>query len=213
MERVEASKAKVTKSGLAVSGGVMGFVQRALVCAMILIGTASAAAACGAHDNSGHDAKRPNGSGMSAERIGRLVCALDPGAVAQGHGWRLSIEGQLVLLTIDVSAGRLRAMVPIRVASGLDAPQRQRMLQANFDAALDARYAISDGLIWSLFVRPLDGLNKTQLVSGLAQVVTLARSYGTSFSSGVLRLGRRGAEGSPPAAPLIERLLQRGQDI
>ncbi len=193
----------------------MSCVRRALVCAVFFIGAAVGAAGGGAGTARAQEVPRGEAHmpEINAERLGRLILALDPDAVAQGNGWRLSIEGQLVLLITDPAAGRLRAMVPVRAASGLTAPQLVRLLGANFNTALDARYAIAEGLVWSIFVRPLAGLGKVQLISGLAQVVTLARSYGTSYSSGAMRFGPRGAEGDPPDAALIERLLRRGQDI
>ncbi|SEK98777.1 hypothetical protein SAMN05421666_2884 [Roseovarius nanhaiticus] len=148
---------------------------------------------------------------LDAERLGQLVEALDPGAQAQGNGWRMVIEGQIVLLTTDPAAGRLRAMVPIRAADSLEAPELDRMLRANFDTALDGRYAISSGLVWSLYASPLAGLGKAQLISGLAQVVTLARSYGGAYSSGVMQFGPV-EDGETPGG-LLRRLLRRGQDI
>ncbi|MFX0545678.1 hypothetical protein ACEWPL_009050 [Roseovarius sp. S1116L3] len=148
---------------------------------------------------------------LSGARLETLVRALDPGAVALGNGWRLSIEGQIVLLVTDSAAGRLRVMVPIRSAGDLSAEELQRMMQANFDTALDGRYAIADGLIWSLFVRPIKGLDKTQLISGLAQVVTLAHSYGASYASGSLMFG--GGDSDRSQRSLQELLLQRGRDI
>ncbi|MFX0541314.1 hypothetical protein ACEWPM_006220 [Roseovarius sp. S4756] len=148
---------------------------------------------------------------LSDARLGLLVRALDPGAVAHGNGWRLSIEGQIVLLVTDSAAGRLRVMVPIRSADNLGTDDFQRMMQANFDTALDGRYAIADGLIWSLFVRPIKGLDKTQLISGLAQVVTLAQSYGVSYASGPLIFG--GGDSDLPQRSLLQLLLQRGRDI
>jgi hypothetical protein len=188
----------------------MVFVRVALICAALW-----AIPVCGvfASDGAAGQVAPPEEARalMSAERLGQLVRALDPGAVAQGRGWRLSIEGQVVLLVTDAAAGRVRAMVPIRAAAELTPEDLQRMLQANFDTALDGRYAIAQGLVWSLYVRPLEGLDKVQLISGLAQVITLARSYGTDYASGALRFG--GGDVAGPDQGLLERLMKRGQDI
>jgi len=39
-------------------------------------------------------------------------------------------------------------------------------MQANFDSALDARYAIAKGKLWSAFIHPLSELNEEQFFSG-----------------------------------------------
>lgn len=59
-------------------------------------------------------------------------------------------------------------------------------MQANFDSALDARYAIAKGKLWSAFIHPLSELNEEQFFSGLAQTITLVKSYGETYSSGAL---------------------------
>ncbi|WP_324751560.1 hypothetical protein [Roseovarius sp. Pro17] len=190
----------------------MSLTRKALIGAAIAI---IAAGAVWAQDISAGDTPpdAPVSSGadcMSIDRLGQILHALDPQAVRQGHGWRLRIGAQVVLVVADTDAGRLRAMVPVRITAGLDADDLARMLQANFDSALDGRYAIAQGLVWSVFVHPLEGLDKAHLISGLAQVVTLARSYGTDYSSGELRFG--GGDGPASGGALIEELLRRGED-
>ena len=64
-----------------------------------------------------------------------------------------------------------------------------RLMQANFDTALDARYAIAQKVIWTAYLHPLGSLGEAQFVSGLAQVVTLAENFGTTFSSGAMTFG------------------------
>ena len=166
---------------------------------------------CGPHTNGGGGTADRRAEQLDPARLDRLVRALDPGAVASGNGWRLMIEDQIVLLVTDRTAGRLRVMVPVRAALNLEPRELERMMLANFDTALDARYAISDGLVWSVFLRPLAGLDKAQLISGLAQTVILARSYGTGYTSGSLRFGA--PERATPGADLMRRLLLRGRDI
>lgn len=73
--------------------------------------------------------------------------------------------------------------------SALDAGLMRRLLQANFDSALDARYAIANKLIWGVFIHPLSPLDNEQFASALVQVLNVATSFGTSFSSGQLTFG------------------------
>ena len=62
-------------------------------------------------------------------------------------------------------------------------------MQANFDTALDARYAIANGLVWGTFIHPLDSLTTRDFASGILQTKSLADTFGTTFSSGALSYG------------------------
>ena len=71
-------------------------------------------------------------------------------------------------------------------------------MRANFDSALDARYALRDGQLWSVYLHPLPTLTRTDFESGLGQVLSLAHTFGTTFSSGEFRFGGGDAEPAPP---------------
>lgn len=47
---------------------------------------------------------------------------------------------------------RMRIAAPVANGADLGAAELRRLLAANFTGALDARYALSDGVVWSLFV-------------------------------------------------------------
>ena len=64
-----------------------------------------------------------------------------------------------------------------------DAELLWTLLCANFDRALDAKYAIHRGLLWSTFVHPLGELTAAEFESGLKQVYTLRATYGTTYTS------------------------------
>jgi hypothetical protein len=148
---------------------------------------------------------------MTVARLGQIVTALDPSAVQHGYGWRMQIGGQVTLLTADAAAGRLRAMMPIGRAGDMDEADLRRMMQANFDSALDGRYAIARGLVWSVFVHPLRGLEKNHLIGGLAQAATLARTHGTIYSGGGAQFG--GGDSPELQRDLLDELLKRGEDL
>ncbi len=148
---------------------------------------------------------------MTYERLGRIVFALDPGAVPRGPSFQLQIRGIPVLIITDVAADRMRAMVPVRSSEGLTTEELHRMMQANFDTALDARYAIADGRVWSVFIHPLSPLRKDQFISGLGQAVNVATTYGTLYSGGAMQFG--GGDSGALQRQLIEELLKRGEDI
>lgn len=140
-----------------------------------------------------------------------VLTALDPEMERAGPAFRLTVEDVPVLVVTDARADRMRAMVPIRSAEGLSETDLQRMMQANFDSALDARYAVAEGRVWAVFIHPLRPLRSDQLISGIGQTVNAALSYGTLFSSGAGQFGRGDSAGEQRR--LLERLQERGSDI
>ncbi|MEL6778031.1 MAG: hypothetical protein AAFO06_12315 [Cyanobacteria bacterium J06597_16] len=103
--------------------------------------------------------------------------------------WQLTIGNRSVVVLADVSNNRMRIVAPIVAASELSAEQVQAMLLANFHTALDARYALSDDTVVSVFVHPLASLEEGYLRSALSQVATAADNFGTTYSSGGLGFG------------------------
>ncbi|MDC0659567.1 hypothetical protein N6L27_16315 [Leisingera sp. SS27] len=148
---------------------------------------------------------------MSYERLGRILFALDDAAQPVGRGFQLTISGVPVLVVTDPAADRMRAMVPLRPAEGLTAEELLRMMQANFDTALDARYAVAKGQLWAVFIHPLSPLEKDQLISSLGQTVNIARTYGTLYTGGAMQFG--GGDSPGIQRQLIEELLEKGEEI
>lgn len=148
---------------------------------------------------------------MTMERMARIVQALDPDVVAQGNMLQFTISDVPVLIVADPVADRMRAMVPISSTEDLSTDDLMRMMQANFDSALDARYAVARGRLWGVFIHPLTPLRKEQLISGLAQTVSVAQTYGTLYSSGALTFG--GGDSNRIYREIYEELRRRGEEI
>ncbi|MGB3689100.1 MAG: hypothetical protein WBA02_07355 [Jannaschia helgolandensis] len=153
----------------------------------------------------------PAAANMTVDRMEAILTALDPYVERAGPAFRLTVGDVPLLVVTDVRADRMRAMVPIRSAEGLSGTDLMRMMQANFDSALDARYAIAEGRVWSVFIHPLSSLRRDQLISGLGQTVNLAVSYGSLFSSGAGQFGRGDSSGEQQK--LLERLQRKDEDI
>jgi hypothetical protein len=105
----------------------------------------------------------------------------------------------------------MRAMTPVAKAEDLTPEDLSRVLQANFDTALDARYAIAKDILWAAFIHPLKPLEKDEFISGLGQVVNLAQSYGTLYSGGALQYG--GGDSGALQRALIDDLLKKGEEL
>ena len=148
---------------------------------------------------------------MNIQRMGEIFQALDPEARFVGRGFELTLADVPVIVIVDPVADRMRAMVPIRSAAGMTPEEMQRVLQANFDTALDARYALARGRLWATYIHPLSPLEKDQLISAIGQTVNVALTYGTLYSGGAMSFA--GGDSQNLQRQLIEDLLKRGQDI
>ncbi len=148
---------------------------------------------------------------MTPERIVAIAKALDGQALEVGSGIELTIADVPVLIVMDADANRIRAMVPIASAAGLAEADLMRMMQANFDTTLDARYAVARGRLWAVYIHPLAELERAQFISGLAQTVNLARTYGTAYSGGAQVFG--GGDSRHLFRDLFEDLLERGEEL
>ncbi|MEL6914036.1 MAG: hypothetical protein AAFP13_06010 [Pseudomonadota bacterium] len=145
---------------------------------------------------------------MTPGRVAQIAEALDPDVTLRGNGLELTIADVPVLIIMDPTADRMRAMVPIRDAAGMSSEELSRVMQANFDTALDARYAIAQGRLWAVFIHPLSPLERDQLISGLGQTVNIALTYGATYSGGAMSFG-----GGDSGALLLQELLERGQEL
>ncbi len=148
---------------------------------------------------------------MTVERMSQIITALDPDVRSNQNQLYLTIEDVPLVLVADVASDRMRVMAPIRAADGVTEEDLRRMMQANFDTALDARYAIAQGRLWAVFIHPFRALEKDQLISGIGQTVNLALTYGNLYTGGALAY--RGGDSPAIQRDLIDRLLKKGEPI
>ena len=148
---------------------------------------------------------------MTVTRLTEILMALDPDLKGGPEIWEARIAETTLLVVADADNDRMRVMVPIGDAASLTPEELTRMMQANFDTALDGRYAIAQGLLWAAFIHPLGALEKDELISGIGQVINLADSFGTLYSGGLLSYG--GGDSGALQRALIDDLLKRGEEI
>lgn len=151
---------------------------------------------------------------MTPEAMHETILKVDAEAVRSeaGNAWQFTLEERQVTVVTDLSHDRMRIFVPIAPADGLPEAMVRRLMQANFDTALDARYAIAQDILWGTFIHPLSPLTERQFLSGIGQTVNLARTYGTTFSSGELSYGGGDSQGLMERE-LIDRLLEKETPI
>ncbi len=148
---------------------------------------------------------------MTMVRMAEIIRAIDPDAQAAGNAIQFVIDDIPLFVVADPIADRMRAMVPIRSAEGLATDELMRLMQANFDTALDARYAVAQGRLWGVFIHPLSPLEKDQLLSAFVQTINVARTYGQTYSGGALSYG--GGDSNGIYQELLKELQELGEEI
>jgi len=150
---------------------------------------------------------------MTIRQMDVIIKLLDSQAKSLRSGvWQFTIEKNTVIIVTDTKANRMRIMVPIRPAEGLKLEEFERITQANFDTALDSRYAIAQKLLWSVYIHPLSELYPRQFIKGIGQTVNLAVTYGKTYNSGLQSYGG-GDSRAILRRQLIDRLLKQGIPI
>jgi len=126
---------------------------------------------------------------MTGDRLGVLIKRIDPNAVVRENGYVFMVNDRALNVVYDETADRMRILTAIVATEGIPPELLMRTLQANFDAVLDARYAVGNGQLWSVFVHPLSTLTDRDFLSGIAQTSVAAQTFGTTFTSGVFVFG------------------------
>jgi len=105
-------------------------------------------------------------------------------------GYVLFTFNQVQMAAIsDVSHDRMRIIAPILSYDELDESAKDSIMEANFRSALDARYGVSNGVLYAAYIHPLSPLTEQELASAMSQVANLVLTYGESYSSGELIYG------------------------
>jgi hypothetical protein len=131
----------------------------------------------------------PAEQAMNNQRLQALIENVAEDLDGRPGFWEFTLQEYQVTVITDERADRMRIIVPVARAEDIGSEQMKRLMQTNFDSALDARYSIARGVLWSAFIHPLSALSDHQFIDGLAQTVNLAGTFGTSYSSGALVFG------------------------
>ncbi len=121
--------------------------------------------------------------GMTPARAKRTVRRVgveveDAGAVLQFTAGQVAMA-----LVLDERANRMRIVAPIADAREYGADELRVLMEANYHSALDARYALSEGVVYAAFIHPLSELSELELEAAIVQVANLVITFGTAFSS------------------------------
>ncbi|WP_462253199.1 hypothetical protein [Ekhidna sp.] len=123
----------------------------------------------------------------------KLILAKEATIVKEADNMIQYSVGELQLfLIVDEEANLMRIMAPVVEEDKLSEEDLKTLMESNFDRALDAKYAISNGILWSVYAHPLRELYKDQMIDAFNQVRNLVYNYGTSYSSTTVVFGGGG---------------------
>jgi hypothetical protein len=120
---------------------------------------------------------------MTTQAMGKLLDSYVTDLEGQPGFWRGVRNEVPVFVFSDDEHDRMRIMAPIGVVEELDSDLLHVLLQANYDRALDARYAMRGNELWSVVVHPLATLATDDLPAMFDQVTTLVKNTGSTFAS------------------------------
>jgi len=127
--------------------------------------------------------------GMRQTSLERIVKTMATSSNGENGLVEFKFNEVRMFLISDVKHNRMRIVAPVADYLKLTREQLDLIMQSNYHKALDARYAMSENLLYSAFIHPLAELNEAQVRSAVQQVANLALSFGTAYSSGGLSFG------------------------
>jgi len=123
---------------------------------------------------------------MSQAEMEKLVVE-NAEVISQKKGYVVFMYNKVKMALIsDVRHDRMRIIAPITGYLDLASGVKDAVMESNFHSALDARYAVSENVLYSAFIHPMSPLSRHQLKSALNQVSNLALTFGSTYTSGEL---------------------------
>lgn len=120
---------------------------------------------------------------MTLTKLGEIFEKASDSIVSQKPQWRFIIKEIPFIAIADSTHNRMRIISPIADSNRLTEELKEASLMANFHTALDVKYAISDNVLWSVFIHPLKELSEDQVFDAISQVFYAHANFGTTFSS------------------------------
>ena len=120
---------------------------------------------------------------MNPATLSELINQVADTTQTNGNSIQFAYKETLLICVFDENANRMRIITPVAKKEDLDEEQLLNALVANFHSALDVKYALSDEIIWSVFIHPLKELSDHQVLDAIDQVYLAAATFGTSYSS------------------------------
>lgn len=123
------------------------------------------------------------GQDMNNEKLQDIYTSVSDSINGNLGGWQFFVKEVPMISITDTNHNRMRIISPIADSNSLNEDLIKAALVANFHTALDVKYAVSDGVLWSVFIHPLKELSEHQVKDAVSQVYHANINFGTTFSS------------------------------
>lgn len=124
-----------------------------------------------------------NAQKMNNRKIDRIFRAECERLEGSAGVWQFRYMDRPMFCFTDRTLNRMRIICPIALVEKLDEGVVYDAMTANFHSALDVKYAISDEIMWSVFIHPFRELSTRQVKDALHQLFMAAHTFGTTYSS------------------------------
>ena len=142
---------------------------------------------------------------MTSARLMEIIEQESDTLNIQGNSIQFLYNETMLVCIYDETANRMRIVTPIVELEKLEEDQVLNALVANFHSALDVKYALSNEIIWSIYVHPLRELTESQVVDAINQVYAAAVTFGTTYSSTNLVFPGNTEKKAPPEEKILKK--------
>lgn len=120
---------------------------------------------------------------MNNEKLETIYATVGDSIQGSAGAWQFYIKEVPLMCITDTNHNRMRIISPIADSNSISDDLLKSALVANFHTALDVKYAVSDGILWSVFIHPLKELSEKQVKDAVSQVYYAHVNFGTTFAS------------------------------
>ena len=128
-------------------------------------------------------------SNMNQKSLEKIIKSIALSSIGENGVVEFSYSNVKMYLISDIKHDRMRIISPVAEYKELNRENLDAALESNFHKSLDARYAVSDGVLYAAYIHPLSELSEQQIKSAVQQVANLASSFGKEYTSGFLTYG------------------------
>lgn len=123
------------------------------------------------------------GQDMNPTKLHEIIREVSDTLVTKGNSIQFVFNERPLICIFDEKANRMRIISPIIERENIEEEELLNAMVANFHSALDVKYALSDEIIWSVFIHPLKELSDHQLKDAIYQVYSASVTFGSTYSS------------------------------
>lgn len=140
---------------------------------------------------------------MNNQKLESLLSQQVDSIIGTPGRWQVNFQKLPMMVVTDETNDRMRIIAPIVGVDELEKDVLLDCLAANFHSALDVKYAVSNDVLWCVFIHPLSPLTEAELKSAIEQVYYGTATFGTTYSSTPLLFG--GGEGEVKPKPKVKK--------